>query len=136
MEPLLHTIDIVLKKGSKKTDELIHYTTSDKKFLKYTITPYELTKEKISGALIQFQDITELKRLEAIRRDFVANVKKHIPEAQITFNPDPEAVSLLGKGIESMDGSAAEAEWDWIIKYGIDEMIEDMKKDYAAALIS
>lgn len=63
---------------------------------------------------------------------FVANVKKHIPDAHITFKPDPEAVSLLGKGIESIDGSAAEKEWDWSIKYGIDEMLEDMKKDFAA----
>ena len=66
-------------------------------------------------------------------RDFVAKVSEHIQNARISFNPDPEAVALLGKGIESVDESAARAEWGWGIDYGIDEMIEDMKKEFSAA---
>lgn len=65
-------------------------------------------------------------------RDFVSKVTGHIPGSRITFNPDPEAVALLGKGIESIDESAAAAEWDWRISYDIDAMIADMKNDYSA----
>ena len=60
-------------------------------------------------------------------KEFVAKVVEHIPDARITYNPDPEAVAILGKGIESMDESAARAEWDWHIAYGLDEMLEAMK---------
>ena len=65
-------------------------------------------------------------------KSFASKVREHIPHARITFKPDPEAVALLGKGIESMDESAARSEWDWRISYDIDAMIEDMKADFAA----
>ena len=77
-EPLIHAIDEVLQKNKKKSGEFIYYTTSDKKYLRYVINPHELTGEKTCGALIQLQDITELKRLEAIRRDFVANASHEL----------------------------------------------------------
>ncbi len=77
-EPLIHAIDEVLQKNKKKSGEFIYYTTSEKKYLRYVITSHELTGAKISGALIQLQDITELKRLEAIRRDFVANASHEL----------------------------------------------------------
>jgi threonine 3-dehydrogenase len=65
-------------------------------------------------------------------RQFVAKVNEHIPGARISFNPDPEAVALLGKGIESIDETAAKSEWDWRIDYDLDRMITDMKADFSA----
>lgn len=77
-EQLLNSIDSVLKTGSKKTDEFIYYAASGKKYLGYMVTPYHPAEEKMTGVLIQLQDITELKKLEAIRRDFVANASHEL----------------------------------------------------------
>ena len=62
---------------------------------------------------------------------FVEKVREHIPDSEISFNPDPKAVALLGKGIESIDESAARHEWGWSVEYRLDEMINDMKKEYS-----
>ncbi|MBT3272314.1 MAG: NAD-dependent epimerase/dehydratase family protein [Spirochaetales bacterium] len=59
---------------------------------------------------------------------FVEKVRAHISGADIGFDPDPEAVALLGKGIESIDETAAREEWNWKTRFGIDEMLEDLKK--------
>ncbi len=51
----------------------------DKKvFLNYEVTPFFISEEKNNGVLVQLQDITELKKLEAIRRDFVANASHEL----------------------------------------------------------
>ena len=77
-EQLLNAIDNVLKNGSKKIDEFIYYITSGRKYLRYMVTSYHLSEEKMRGVLIQLQDITELKKLEAIRRAFVANASHEL----------------------------------------------------------
>ncbi|MEW6675625.1 MAG: two-component system histidine kinase PnpS [Nitrospirota bacterium] len=43
-----------------------------------TATPFYYEKERISGIVLTFHDITRLKQLEEIRRDFVANVSHEI----------------------------------------------------------
>ena len=70
--------DNVLKDGSKKTNEFIYYTASGKKYVRYMVTSYHLTEEKMMGVLIQLYDITELKKLEAIRRNFVDNASHEL----------------------------------------------------------
>jgi two-component system phosphate regulon sensor histidine kinase PhoR len=77
-EQLLSSIDNVLDDGVKKIDEFIYYAASDKKYLRYMVTPFHLTDKKITGVLIQLQNITELKKLEAIRRNFVANASHEL----------------------------------------------------------
>ncbi len=42
------------------------------------VTSYHLTEEKMMGVLIQLYDITELKKLEAIRRNFVDNASHEL----------------------------------------------------------
>ena len=77
-EQLLDSIDNVLKDSSKNINEFIYYITSGKKYIRYIITPFYLSAEKNTGALIQLQDITELKKLEAIRREFVTNASHEL----------------------------------------------------------
>ncbi|MBD3289647.1 HAMP domain-containing protein [candidate division KSB1 bacterium] len=75
---LITSIDETLKTGNKKSDELIYPTYFGKKYLRYIVTPFYLVEQSKSGALIQLQNITELKTLEAIRRDFVANASHEL----------------------------------------------------------
>lgn len=75
---LSEAINDTLNTGNKKTDELVYSTFCGKKYLRFIVTPFYLAEQNKSGALIQLQDITELKTLEAIRRDFVANASHEL----------------------------------------------------------
>ncbi|MDZ7261221.1 MAG: ATP-binding protein [candidate division KSB1 bacterium] len=77
-EPILTAIDRSLHQGNKETGEVVYYNGQNKIFLSYVITPFFIAEEKITGALIQLHDVTELRQLEAIRRDFVANASHEL----------------------------------------------------------
>ena len=77
-EQLIDSIDNVIKDNSKKIDEFVCHASSGRKYLRYMVIPFYLTKEKTPGVLVQLQDITELKKLEAIRRDFVDNASHEL----------------------------------------------------------
>ncbi len=77
-EPLLTAIDKTLSQGKKESGEFVCERDERKSFLSYVITPFFLSGEKVNGALIQLQDISELKTLEAIRKDFVANASHEL----------------------------------------------------------
>ncbi len=79
--------------------------------------------------------VYNLAGISLIAKEFVDTVKKHIPDAHITFKPDPVAVDLLGKGMGIIDESCAKNEWGWKLEYSIDEMIEDMKKEFRSKKI-
>jgi two-component system phosphate regulon sensor histidine kinase PhoR len=51
-------------------------TEPDRKFLRMTATPVETNGE--TGCLIILQDLTELRRLETVRRDFVSNISHEL----------------------------------------------------------
>ncbi len=51
-------------------------TEPDRKFLRITATPVETNGE--TGCLIILQDLTELRRLETVRRDFVSNISHEL----------------------------------------------------------
>lgn len=77
-ELLLEAIKGTLQDNDTNNGEFILYSESVKKFVRFMVTPYALKNGKQLGALIQLQDITELKRLEAIRKDFVANASHEL----------------------------------------------------------
>jgi len=77
-EPLLTAIEKTLNEGSKESGEFVCSRQERKIFISYVITPFFISEEKMNGALIQLQDISELKTLEAIRRDFVANASHEL----------------------------------------------------------
>lgn len=77
-EPLLTAIDKTLSQGKKESGEFVCERDERKSFLSYVITPFFLSGEEVNGALIQLQDISELKTLEAIRKDFVANASHEL----------------------------------------------------------
>jgi two-component system phosphate regulon sensor histidine kinase PhoR len=73
---LVESIEHVLK--NRQTTSLEIETNYPKKLhLFTTIAPF-LIKDEISGVIILFHDITKLKQLENIRKDFVANVSHEI----------------------------------------------------------
>jgi len=77
-DEFLNSISKTLHDGTRETGEFVCYRTNRKSFLNYLITPFVLLKKDKMAALIQIQDVTELRTLEAIRRNFVANASHEL----------------------------------------------------------
>ncbi len=77
-ESLLNSIDCTLQNESQETGEFAYYYEAGKVFLSFIISPFFISKEEKNGALIQLQDISELKYLEAVRRSFVASASHEL----------------------------------------------------------
>ena len=56
-------------------------------------------------------------------------IKKHIPEFEMTYNVDPVRQAIADSWPNSMDDSAAREEWGWEPKYDLSKMTENMLKD-------
>lgn len=55
-------------------------------------------------------------------------VRTRIPDAKITFDPDPEAVVSLSRNL-TIDDEYARSEWGWEPAFGLDAMIDDFLAD-------
>ena len=55
-----------------------------------------------------------------------AEIKKHIPEFEMTYDVDPIRQSIAESWPDSLDDSAAREEWGWKPKYDLSEMTKDM----------
>lgn len=58
-----------------------------------------------------------------------AEIKKHIPEFEMTYDVDPVRQAIAESWPNSMDDSAAREEWGWEPKYDLSKMTEDMLKE-------
>lgn len=69
-----HELDEVLKKCLKTREQQtgLVETESGKQFLRVIATPLG------SGSLVLFQDLTQLRRLETVRRDFISNISHEL----------------------------------------------------------
>ena len=57
-----------------------------------------------------------------------AEIKKHIPDFVMTYDPDPVKVAIANSWPNQMDDSCARAEWGWNPKYDLASMTVDMLK--------
>lgn len=55
-----------------------------------------------------------------------AEIKKHIPEFELTYNVDPVRQAIANSWPNSLDDSAAREEWGWNPKYDLASMTTDM----------
>jgi two-component system phosphate regulon sensor histidine kinase PhoR len=70
-------IDAILKNGGGVMSDEIHLSVPDERILRVSGAP--VTREgALKGAVLVFHDITEFKRLEKVRQDFVANVSHEL----------------------------------------------------------
>jgi len=63
-----------------------------------------------------------------------AEVKKHMPDFDMTYDVDPKKEGIAATWPNSMDDSAARAEWGWDPKYKLPEMVADMMEKISAKL--
>lgn len=63
-----------------------------------------------------------------------AQIKKHVPNAQFSFDPDPVKTEISASWPDSMDDSCARAEWGWNPSWNLESMTKDMLEKVAAKL--
>lgn len=63
-----------------------------------------------------------------------AEIKKHIPEFELSYNNDPMKQAIAETWPNKMDDSCAREEWGWSPKYELTEMTKDMLEKIAVKL--
>ncbi len=63
-----------------------------------------------------------------------AEIKKHIPEFELSYNNDPMKQAIAETWPNKMDDSCAREEWGWSPKYELGEMTKDMLEKIAVKL--
>lgn len=58
-------------------------------------------------------------------RELADEVKKHYPDARITFRPEPEAMVILKNIPRQIRGDRAATEWGWKPSYSLQSMVTD-----------
>lgn len=67
-------------------------------------------------------------------RELSDEIRKHIPGFTISYDIDPVRQAIADSWPNSLDDSAARAEWGWNPQYGLATMTEDMIKALSAKL--
>jgi len=75
---LQQQIKEVIRTGYSLQDEIVHSDNGGDRFLQTNIVPLNDQMNRIPGILVVLNDVTKLRRLENVRRDFVANVSHEL----------------------------------------------------------
>ena len=76
-----HRIDMYLQRAFDKKESIsreIKYKNPEQKIIQATFIPLLDEEENVNGGVIVLTDITELRKLETVRNDFVANVSHEL----------------------------------------------------------
>ena len=66
--------------------------------------------------------------------DLAAAIRVHLPDFVMDYAPDPTRQRIAESWPDSLDDSAARAEWDWSPDYDLDAMVADMLENLRAKL--
>lgn len=66
--------------------------------------------------------------------ELTEEIKKHIPDFKIDYDIDPVRQAIADSWPNSLDDTAARAEWGWEPGYNLEMMVEDMLKVLGARL--
>ncbi|MFA7134268.1 MAG: NAD-dependent epimerase/dehydratase family protein [Bacteroidales bacterium] len=66
--------------------------------------------------------------------ELFAQIRKHVPDAQFSFAPDPVKTEISASWPDSMDDSCAKKEWGWSPLWNLESMTKDMLEKITAKL--
>lgn len=78
--------------------------------------------------------IYNLGGISTTARELANAVEEEVPEAQITFEPDPEAQAVRDMVPDVIENSLAQSDWNWQLKYDdpqiiVKEFLKDLRSD-------
>jgi len=88
--------------------------------IKATIELMEAPEEKI-----KIRTSYNISGMSFSPKEIAAEIKKHIPEFTITYNPDYRQ-KIANSWPQSIDDSVARIDWGWKEDYGLEQMTKDM----------
>jgi two-component system phosphate regulon sensor histidine kinase PhoR len=97
MVEITEAVSEALEEGTERRGELTLHAIAGDRLIDYQVAPLRREDGQQAGAVMVLHDVTELRRLESMRRDFVANVS-HELKTPLT------AIRGL---VETMDGDSA-----------------------------
>jgi nucleoside-diphosphate-sugar epimerase len=59
-------------------------------------------------------------------KTLAAEIKKHLPDFQIEYEPDPKKQEIADSWPDDVDDSVARSDWGWQPKYDLSAMVKDM----------
>ncbi|MBZ0113855.1 MAG: NAD-dependent epimerase/dehydratase family protein [Thermoanaerobaculia bacterium] len=66
--------------------------------------------------------------------ELTSEIRKHLPRFEIDYQIDPVRQAIADSWPDSLDDSAARAEWDWSPRYDLPMMVEDMLRQLEVKL--
>ncbi|GIO26763.1 NAD-dependent epimerase/dehydratase family protein [Ornithinibacillus bavariensis] len=77
-------------------------------------------------AKLEHRNAFNISAISAEPMDFAKAIQRHIPDFKLSFHVDPVRQKIADSWPNSIDSSAAEAEWGFKAKYDIDAMTKEM----------
>ncbi|HUN03280.1 MAG TPA: NAD-dependent epimerase, partial [Niabella sp.] len=137
--------------GGGTTDyavEIFHDAIEEKKYVSFleedTYLPMMYMPDAIRATIelmeapaenISIRTSYNLSAMSFSPKEIAAEIKKHIPEFEISYNPDYRQ-QIANSWPQSIDDSVARADWGWKHEYDLATMTEDMLKNLPEILQS
>jgi len=77
------------------------------------------------AAQVKIRSSYNLSGVSFTPKQIAEEVKKHIPDFEITYNPDFRQ-AIADSWPSSIDDSYAQKDWGWELKYDLEKMTSDM----------
>lgn len=137
--------------GGGTTDyavEIFHDAVEEKKYVSFleedTYLPMMYMPDAIRATIelmeapaenISIRTSYNLSAMSFSPKEISAEIKKHVPEFEISYNPDYRQ-QIANSWPQSIDDSVARADWGWKHEYDLATMTEDMLKNLQEILQS
>lgn len=121
---LQQQIKEVIKTGISIEDEIIHADFEGQKFLQTNVVSLKDRHKNVQGVLVVLNDVTKVRKLESMRRDFVANVSHELRTPITSIRGYVE--TLLDGAIDNRDDALKFL--DTVLRQAerLNEIIEDL----------
>ena len=135
-------ISYVALPGGGTTDYAVHIyyeALKNKKYASFIKAGTQMDMMYMPDALKAIHDLMEANPDKLLHRNafnitamsfdpekIADEIRKHIPEFQITYDVDPVRQAIADSWPNSLDDSAARQEWGWNPKYDLELMTKDM----------
>lgn len=136
--------------GGGTTDYAVHIyyeALKNKKYASYIGAGTFMDMMYMSDAIKSIHDLMEANPDKLIHRNafnvtamsfdpemLAAEIRKHIPEFELTYDVDPVRQAIANSWPNSLDDSAAREEWGWNPEFDLAKMTKDMLEKLAVKL--
>lgn len=90
-----------------------------------------ITLEKADEAKLK-RRVYNIEGFSPTALELANTVKSYLPEARITFRPDPDMVRIIRSWPRELDDTYAREDWGWKSQYDLDTAVKDFIQEFQA----